>query len=246
MIEVELVPAIMPEDIDDLGEKLARVLGLVKTVQLDLMDGHFVKPRTWPYNNKDAEILQSILREEEGLPYWDQFDFEFDLMVAQGGEDLDLIQSLGAKRIVFHLEKDVEHQKNMLKAIASIDPYLRESMQIGLALPIEGDVDDLMPFIEQPAVSGRPFIDFIQCMGIAEIGYQGHELDERVIYNIERLRKAYGDITISIDGGVNVNNAADLVRAGATRLVIGSALFESFDIEETLKEFAQIVHNEIT
>jgi pentose-5-phosphate-3-epimerase len=48
-----IVPAILPTSRDDLDEKLLRLHGLVDAVQVDVVDGRFVTPASWPY--KDAQ-----------------------------------------------------------------------------------------------------------------------------------------------------------------------------------------------
>jgi pentose-5-phosphate-3-epimerase len=52
----------------------------VQMIQLDIMDGIFVKPRTWPYYANDYSF-DALLKEEQGLPLWDKVDYEVDLMV---------------------------------------------------------------------------------------------------------------------------------------------------------------------
>ena len=49
---IEIIPAIMPEDFTDLSNKVTRVAGEVKWVQLDIMDGDFVPEKTWPYRGE--------------------------------------------------------------------------------------------------------------------------------------------------------------------------------------------------
>ncbi|HEU0080414.1 MAG TPA: hypothetical protein VFQ72_00095 [Candidatus Paceibacterota bacterium] len=80
-------------------------------------------------------------------------------------------------------------------------------------------------------------IHFVQVMGIQNIGYQGQDFDPRAVELVRALRAAYPDMPIAVDGGVDVDNGRELVNAGATRLVVGSALFESVDFAGTLKEF---------
>ena len=79
--------------------------GKAKCVQLDFCDGVFVKTATWPFATggfEDFDFLK-IMNEEEGLPFWEDFDFEFDLMVADAMENFDIYMKLGPKRIIFHL-----------------------------------------------------------------------------------------------------------------------------------------------
>jgi len=77
-------------------------------------------------------------------------------------------------------------------------------------------------------------------MGIEHIGFQGEPFNEKVIEQIKNLKEKYPDLIISVDGSVNENTAPLLVEAGATRLIIGSALNESYDVEETIREFEEL------
>jgi len=45
------------------------------------------------------------------------------------------------------------------------------------------------------------------------------------------------DIIISVDGGVSLESAPELIAAGVNRLVVGSAIFESTDIKKTIAAF---------
>ncbi|MEK7170568.1 MAG: hypothetical protein AAB767_04750 [Patescibacteria group bacterium] len=68
----------------------------------------------------------------------------------------------------------------------------------------------------------------VQLMGIAHIGAQGRLFDERVIPRIRALHAKYPRLTIAIDGGVNKENAESLADAGASRLIVGSAMREFY------------------
>ena len=45
----EIIPAILPEDTDDLREKLSLISGIAPLVQIDVCDGKFTPTKTWPY-----------------------------------------------------------------------------------------------------------------------------------------------------------------------------------------------------
>ncbi|MEK7390774.1 MAG: hypothetical protein AAB635_01405, partial [Patescibacteria group bacterium] len=91
--------------------------------------------------------------------------------------------------------------------------------------------------------SGTGSVDFVQFMGIAKIGFQGQLFDERVYDKISGLRATRPNVTISVDGGVNLETATKLIEAGANRLVVGSALFESEDVAVTIEKFFEIAGN---
>ena len=232
---IEVIPAILTDDFNELRENISRVVNLVPVVQIDMCDGIFVPTVTWPFNelksgNKENNI-NGILEEEEGMPFWDSLDFEFDLMVSNAHEQFEFFVRLGAKRIVFHIEaeKDFDKFKEFLEGI---DMYTRENIQIGVAINTTTSIEILKPIISN--------VDFVQCMGIEKIGYQGEEFDERSLEQISQLRKNYPELIISVDGSVNENTAPLLVKAGANRLVIGSAIMQSYDIRESIKEFENL------
>jgi len=151
-------------------------------------------------------------------------------MVKDAIKQFDFFVRLGAKRIIFHLE--AENELELLEFINSMDPYTRENLDIGIAINTTTSIDKLSTYINS--------IDFVQCMGIANIGFQGEPFDERVLEQIRELRLKYPDLIISIDGSVNEDTAPLLVEAGANRLIVGSALMRSFDVRETMKELENL------
>jgi ribulose-phosphate 3-epimerase len=226
----EVIPAVLAKDINDLRQKIANVVNVSHIVQIDMCDGKFVSSSSWPMQRGDMESTTIILDEEEGMPYWENLDFEFDLMVKDAIKQFDFFVRLGAKRIIFHLE--AEDEKELKDFIDSIDLYTRENLDIGIAINTTTPIEKLFPFINS--------IDFVQCMGIEHIGFQGEAFDTRVLSQIKELKDKYPDLIISVDGSVNENTAPLLVEAGASRLVVGSALMRSFDVKETIKELENL------
>lgn len=224
---IEITPAILVQDFNELKEKLARLVNVTNLVQIDICDGNFVSSISWPMQKKDQASIETILNEEAGLPFWQNLDFELDLMVLNAHKQFDFFTRLGAKRIVFHLE--AETAENFKEFLESLDPYLKDNIEIGLAINPTTEISKLDQFINH--------IDFVQCMGIDHTGFQGQPFDEKVIDQIKSLRIKYPELKISIDGGVNKQTAPLLVEAGVDRLVIGSALLNSYDLGETIKDF---------
>ena len=74
-------------------------------------------------------------------------------------------------------------------------------------------------------------------MGIAKIGSQGQPFDERVLERVRVLRAEYPELTISIDGSVNVETVVLLSQAGADRFVSGSAILKAKNPAEAFHEF---------
>jgi len=226
---IEIIPAVIPKDMNEIRDKVVQMRGIVSFVQIDIMDGKFVEAKTWPFFPKDKRGVEEIMKEEAGMPYWDEINYEFDLMVEDAGRDIEKYVALGASRLIFHFEAESKLQENL----ENMEPYIRNMVQIGLAFDIATDVLEVLPFI--------PLVDFVQCMGINKDGVQGEPFDEKAIGHIKAVRKVYPEIPISVDGGVNLSNAKSLIEAGATRLVSGSTIWRSFDAEQTIKEFQSLV-----
>ena len=246
---IEVIPAILPKNYENLKNEIALVRGVVPVVQVDICDGVFVKSITWPFlaaqkrpdlgNSKRSGLeeknldphFERILNEQEGMPFWEDVDFELDLMVRDSVENFDIYTKLGARRIIFHIEAvgNLEDFRNFLEGI---DKYVRDSIEIGLAINPATPFSELSPLI--------PSADFVQCMGNDKIGYHGVGLDEQVYEKIKTLRKKYPDLPIAVDIGVSTDTASLLVAAGATKLVAGSAIFNTDDIINTIEKFKNL------
>ncbi|MBU1557381.1 hypothetical protein KKC45_00225, partial [Patescibacteria group bacterium] len=192
------------------------VKGLTSFIQIDVMDGIFVPEKSWPFT--DSMWASGVHLEP---PFSCDCNFEFDLMVAKPEYNVQDFLDIGAKRIIIHAGST-----NKLKEIFEL---LKGKAEIGLAFGIDVDVDKYIGFIESA--------NFVQFMGIEKIGFQGQSFDDKVIDKIINFRAKYKNITISVDGGVNLENAHRLISAGANRLVSGSAIFESGDIPSTIEKF---------
>lgn len=229
----EIIPAILPKNYEDLKNKISLVRDIAPVVQIDICDGIFVKNTTWPFLG-DGEFdrrFNRILNEQEGLPFWEDVDFELDLMVSDAVENFDIYTKLGPRRIIFHIEatSDIEEFKNFLEGI---DPYARDLIEIGVAINSTTEIEKIFPLVNS--------VDFVQVMGIEHIGVQGEKFTEKCLEQIKKLKNKFPDLIISVDGGVNFETAPKIIDAGASRLAIGSAIFNTDDIIHTIEEFRQI------
>lgn len=232
---MEIIPAIMPIDRTDLENKVSQVRGLVPLVQIDIMDGSFVPNKSWPYwNDGYSDDFQEILNEDSGLPYWDEMDYEVDLMVSNPEAVIDDWIAAGVLRIIVHYEslKDPLAFFESLRQKFPKDGGSLLTIEIGLAIKTTTPIHHIFNLIE--------YVDFVQCMGIEKIGFQKQSFDDRVIGHIEALREAYPDLIISVDGGVNFDTAQELIEAGVDRLVSGSAIFESVNPLEAIEHFRSL------
>jgi ribulose-phosphate 3-epimerase len=219
---LEIIPAIIPESIDDLSEKLSLIAGLSPVVQIDFVDGVFAPDATpsWPFHEKrEGEYFRVLGSEEDGLPFWDSFFFEADLMVKEPEHMIDDIVGAGFSRVILHAGSSGQ--------ISELFDTLRQyDIETGLAVHVNDNIEALADVLDKA--------DVIQVMGIAHIGKQGEPLSPEALVLLSTLREKYPERIISVDGGVNLTNAPILVGAGADRLVSGSAIFGSDDIAGTL------------
>lgn len=217
----EILPAIIPQSLDELKSKLARLRGCgARMIQIDITDGMFVVNRSWPMHHGDAPSFKRIVSGDEGLPFWEEFDFEVDLM-AHNPETLipDWVRA-GVSRAVIHLKS--RHDFAACREAAG------EAVELGIAIDLDPQHERLAQY--------APHIDYIQIMGIARLGQQGEPFDERVFNVISRVRRDFPEMVIQVDGGVDDTVAADLIRAGVRRLVSGSFVLFSDSPKEAVRK----------
>jgi len=216
---IEVIPSMPVQSFTELQTKLGIVRGLVKTAQIDICDGMFVTNRTWPMNPSDDAQFQRIVKGDEGLPYWEDFNFEVDLMLHNAEKVLKDWIHVGIVRALIHIE--TKHDFSACRALAS------DKIELGAAISLGTPIERLDEYI--------PYVDVVQIMGIAKIGIQGQPFDSRVIDAIKEVKKRYPDVTIEVDGAVNADTAPQMVEAGATRLAPGSYVLRSENPKEAVK-----------
>jgi len=220
----EIVPAILAGSLKEIEAQLKRVRGAAKRVQIDVVDGRFARTKgwhgtTWPY--RDAGSYAALLADERGLPLWDEFDFEFDLMVEEPkAKALEMAQAM-ASRIIIHGR--APGALEALRALADLkrDDYGEYTVVTGVAVGPGEQPEFLNEF--------EGFYDFVQVMGIARVGRQGQPPDPRARFLVERLHARNPGLFIQVDGAVGHENARALAQAGAGALIAGHIIWEADD-----------------
>ncbi len=193
----EFIPAILETDFNEIKRKLKLLEGQVDWVQIDIADGDFVPDVTW----SDPAALAAL----NG-----QLKIEVHLMTRT--PELELKDwLLAADRIIFHHEATTN-------SAAILDLFEHSPVEKIVALLLETPLEVIAPYADR--------LDGVQLMGIANVGQQGQPFDEQVIERVQELRRRYVDLSIGIDGGVNLQNAPQLIAAGANRLAVGSAFWQ--------------------
>lgn len=218
-----IVPAIIPTSKADLAEKLSRFSGVCEEVQIDIVDGVFAKPASWPYREDPSEPSR-MLAEGELFPHAGEFRFEIDLMSGDPESSAGSWIELGATRLTIHaastryLSRFMANARSLYGHDKDFAPGL---ITLGLAIGAQTDTTLLEPYLKD--------IDYVQFMGIRTIGHQGEPFDRGVLARISAFKKKYPKIPVTVDGGVTMENAPELLRAGVSRLVVGSAIWKTTD-----------------
>ncbi len=208
----QILPAIIPKIKSQLEEEMNRVSEFAPRVQVDIGDGLFVPVKTWPYNERDVEYFEQLKNEDAGWPECEHVDVELHLMVQHPEEVLlDWIHT-GVASVVAHIEA-TEHFQDI------IDMCREYSVATGIAIKPSTDIERIAPF--------APHVDFIQVMGSNKLGFHGVDLEQSAVEKIRTLHKMYPERIIAIDIGVTEDTAQELVDAGASKLIVGSAILES-------------------
>ena len=227
-----VIPAVLPASKEDFEEKLAllAVIPAVSRIQIDVVDGLFASPATWPYSA--GTELDRMVEQHDMLPHLDRIEYEIDLMcfdaLRAGGAWL----ALGASRLTFHAGST----DDLPRLLALARKRYGDIVSFGLALSSESD----LALVEHAV--GR--IEYVQFMGIARIGRQGQPFDERVLEQVRVFRERYPDIPVQVDGGVSHTNARKLFALGATNLVVGSAILRASSPAAALAEI-EALHNQL-
>ena len=207
-----------PSDLSELEARSHGFAAFAGVVQIDIADGVFAPVTSWPYRYNQTQELESRAHERAPLPYADTVQYEAHLMVADPVRIGELLALVGVSRLVPHVEAFADPDSVRSAFLRWKDAGARE---IGLAILIDTPLDALDPFVAD--------CDVVQIMSIAKIGAQGQSFDERALQRVEELHAKYPDTMVAVDGGVSEKNIEMLVRAGANRLCVGSAISQSPD-----------------
>lgn len=230
-----VVPSVLTSSRADLVSKLKRLEGLYDEVQVDVVDGAFAAPATWPYSEGSAE-LAALSAGEGGLQAFAGLKYELDLMVKEPESAVGAWIDAGATRLVVHVESS-QFLGKLLQELSTHyghdKGFAPDLLSVGLSVGMDTDTAAVEPYLDR--------IDFVQFMGIQKAGGQGRPFDPKVIDKVRLFKKAHSDMPVQIDGGVSLTTAPELLSAGVDRLIVGSALWTAPDLAARKQEFDALV-----
>jgi ribulose-phosphate 3-epimerase len=212
-VRLLIAPSILSADFAHLGDQIAAAeRGGADLLHVDIMDGHFV-----PNLTMGPPVVKSIAKVAT-VP------LDVHLMIEDPDRFIPAFVEAGAARIsvhveaVAHLHRTVQLIKGLgVKAGVAINP----ATPVGALEEIAGDLDHVLVMSVNPGFGGQTFIP----------------RSESKIQAIRALLDRQGSLApIEVDGGVDSSNAARIVRAGATILVAGNAIFGTADPERATRE----------
>lgn len=179
-------------------------------LHLDIMDGSFVPQITF------GSKIVSDIKKITSLP------LDVHLMIVSPEKHIDDFAKAGADIISVHYEGNI-HLHKLIMQIKS------HNVKAGIVLNPHTRVDVIEPLIDD--------IDNILIMSVNP-GFGGQKFITNSIKKIEDTKRLIGqrEIIISVDGGINLNTCSDVIKAGANLLVAGSAIIDSKDKKETIKQ----------
>ncbi|MCX6743795.1 MAG: ribulose-phosphate 3-epimerase [Candidatus Parcubacteria bacterium] len=211
-MKVKLVPTLLTSSFAEFKEKLEKLDDYFDLVQIDCADGEFVKNKTF----YDIDKIKSLIFSS---------DLELHLMVKDPAKVIKKWQNYKrVKKIFFHYEA----VKNDKKILGLIDYLKKRNIQAGLAISPETKLEKFKKFL--------PILDTILILGVNP-GWGGQEFQPKVLNKIKEIRKAYPKLDIEVDGGVNLENAGEIVKAGANILAAGTLFTNIRNINKLIQLF---------
>ena len=178
------------------------------------MDGHFVPNFTFgPF------ILKAIRKLTD-------LHLETHLMIDNPSNYFDDFISAGADTLIFHYEasNDIRNDLDYIKS---------KNIKCGLALKPETDYKVLSDYID--------ILDYVLVMSVSP-GFGGQGFIEDTLLKMEKIHKLClenkrrDDITIGVDGGVNLSTIKRVYETGVDVTVVGSGLYKAENIIERFNE----------
>jgi len=217
--KIKLAPSILSADFARLAEQVDEAARAgADYIHIDVMDGHFV-----PNISIGIPIVAS-LRPRTNLP------LDVHLMIQHPEQYVSQFADSGADIITVHVE-----------ACSSLHRLIHSIKELNVKAGIALNPATTLTSIEEIL----PYLDLVLIMSV-EPGYGGQSFIQSSLDKISRLRKMLDNkklnAELEVDGGITVDNAPGIVKAGANVLAIGSSIFNAKKgISQTMQLFRKAV-----
>jgi len=208
---IKIAPSILSADFSDLEADIKKVEAAgADLIHIDVMDGHFVP------NITIGPLIVKAVRKITKLP------LDVHLMIENPDRYIPDFAKAGADIITIH----VEASKNLIEDIELIK---RNNVQPGVVVNPVTPVESVYSVLDK--------VVMVLLMSVNP-GFEGQKFMPEVLPKIKKLhseiigRKL--SVDIEVDGGINVETAKEVIKAGANVLVAGSAIFYSKDYKKVI------------
>ena len=214
---IEIAPSILASNFSRLGDEIRLVEeGGADVIHVDVMDGHFV-----PNISIGIPVVEA-LRKATRLP------LDVHLMIENPEEYIEEFVRAGADRVLIHQEATVHLDRalTMIRELgAQAGAVINPATPVPMLADVLGKVDTVLVMSVNPGFGGQKFIpDAIE-----------------KIRQLNQWRERYnGDFRIEVDGGVDLENAAELVITGANTLVAGTSIFHTPDPAGAVRQIRRV------